>query len=402
MADFEYDKIRRNVSAFFVSTIAMTIGTGFLSDGYIQSYMLEAGMDEMSVGLYGAFSMLAGLAGYCFFNGFHPRGSRSYLGIVFFSGLLVCALPILLIADAVLKAAFLLYVGCSLFQFARAVEASCEYCLAPLLFPRETYGDASAKCGMLGSALALAISTACSVVLTGFTTARRYSVTFLIALICQLCAVMARRRYRLLERHSHNAEAGGFGRCRPSLRRGIRLLLPHMLRGAATACFYYFVTAAVRRVPLSEFGQTAVVMTGVLGTMCGCFLFMRLQRHKQTGTIILWSNIVCAASAVLCCFIRTEAEFFLLYVVYMASLAITSYAIPVGVLYSTEISQLPFVSSMRMFVMNGTSCLLMVPAAKILTVCPAWITMALGGAAYLASGLIFRMQYTDAFRKEAI
>ena len=63
MANLEYDKIRKNVSAFFISTIAMTIGTGFLSDGYIQSYMLETGMDEMSIGLYGTFSMLAGLAG---------------------------------------------------------------------------------------------------------------------------------------------------------------------------------------------------------------------------------------------------------------------------------------------------------------------------------------------------
>ena len=62
MANLENDKIRKNVSAFFVSTIAMTIGTGFLSDGYIQSYMLETGMDEMSIGLYGTFSMLAGLA----------------------------------------------------------------------------------------------------------------------------------------------------------------------------------------------------------------------------------------------------------------------------------------------------------------------------------------------------
>ena len=51
LANLEYDKIRKNVSAFFISTIAMTIGTGFLSDGYIQSYMLEMGMDEMSIGL---------------------------------------------------------------------------------------------------------------------------------------------------------------------------------------------------------------------------------------------------------------------------------------------------------------------------------------------------------------
>lgn len=400
MANLEYDKIRKNVSAFFISTIAMTIGTGFLSDGYIQSYMLEMGMDEMSIGLYGTFSMLAGLAGYYFFNCFHPRGSRSYLGVIFFSGLLVCALPVLLITNAVLKVALLLYVGCSLFQFARAIESSCEYCLAPLLFPRETYGDASAKCGMFGSAFALAISTICSVALTGFTITRRYSVTFLIALICQLCAVMARKRYMLLERNLDNAGTNVSDCFRLPLQQKIRLLLPHMLRGVATACFYYFVAVSVRKVSLSDFGQTAIVMTGVLGTMCGCFLFMRLQRHKQTGSIILWSNIICAMSAIMCCFIRTEIEFFLLYIIYMTTLAITCYAVPVGVLYSTEISQMPFVSSMRMFIMNGTSCLLMAPVAKLLSVYPAWITMVLGSVAYLLSGVIFCMQYTDIFKKK--
>ena len=50
---------------------------------------------------------------------------------------------------------------------------------------------------------------------------------------------------------------------------------------------------------------------------------------------------------------RSPALFFLLYFTYMVTNNITANAVPTGVIYSTPMADLPFISSMRMLVMSG-------------------------------------------------
>jgi len=133
----------------------------------------------------------------------------------------------------------------------------------------------------------------------------------------------------------------------------------------------------------------------IIGTMAACFLFMKLQQRVRTGAITLLSNTICAASAVAVCFCRSQWSFFALYTIYMLSLNVTAYAIPAGVIYSTPVNILPFISSMRMFVFNGALCALLTPVAGLMTIMPTWQVMAIGGAAFILCGVLFFRQFQD-------
>jgi len=90
--------------------------------------------------------------------------------------------------------------------------------------------------------------------------------------------------------------------------------------------------------------------------------------------------------------------FFVLYFGYMAFKNLVDYAIPAGVMYSTPIEELPFISSMRMLMTSGGVTIFIPLFSNMLTAVPAWCVMLAGSMVFAAGGVIFKLQYTDALK----
>ena len=390
--------IRRNVLTFFASTICYNLSGSYLAEGYIQAYLLSIGLDTMAIGIYGTCSTLAALLGFALFSIYRPKRSISYVKNILLFGLLGCALPLALIgAPRVRFALVLLCAGVAMYQISMSMKTSCEFSAIPMLIPREIYGSIAAKCGVIGSALAAALSAAGMWWFPEGSSERQYLVFFLLAFFGLMASALAARAYTPMESLMED-EKGKLPPSEGALAGKLWLLLPHFLRGAASACFYYFVTISFRSVKLSAAGQSAFVTVGVVSTMLACFLFMKLQNRFKTGAITLWSNVIAAAVAVATCLNASELGFFALYVVYTLAINVAAYAIPAGVMYCTPASEMPFISSMRMLVMNGAICLLLTPIAGLLKTVSPWAIMAAGGAIHIAAGAIFAVQYTDVLK----
>ncbi len=394
--DTQSSSVKRNILIFYLSSVSYTLASGLLSEGYVQSFLLRLGLDTMGIGLYGTFSQLSALLGYALFLLWHPRRRETYVRSIFFFGLWTVCLPLSLIGSGRWRfPVFLIYAGTVAYQLGIALKFSCEYSATPMLFPRERYGGISARCGMLGSGLAAAVSATAGSLLSGKDPISPYTVLFALALLALILSALPTRGYTALPALDQAPSPASASPSSPGLSRLLLILLPHLLRGMAAACFFYFVPVSFRSVTLSPLGESLFVTAGVLSTMAACFLFMKLQNRFRTGRVILASNILTAFAAMAACQNASEPGFFALYILYTLSYNVTAYAVPAGVLYSTPSPLLPRVSSLRLLVMSGATCALMTPVAGLLTHLPPLSVMAAGGLLHILSGLLFFAHHTD-------
>lgn len=392
---------KRNIRIYFISLLLYTVAMNFLRDGYVQAYLLGQGYTTRDISLYGTVGSLAGLAGYALFalfTSFITGDARTSLKILPISALLTCILPpALMVTGVITRGMGLALAGAAIYQLTMAVRTSCEYSTVPALFPRSEYGAVSGKSGIAGSLIAAAISLL-SAFLAFMDTDTKYRLFFAASLAALVISALMLFGYRL-----NGTVEGPSGEerkvsVRPPLKRTVWLLLPHTMRGVASAVFYYFVTVAFGRVTLDSAGQSVFVTLGVVGAMAGCWLFMRLQNRCRTGRMIFVSNIIAALAAAAVCFIRTPAAFFMTYAVHMISTSVTDYAVPAGVIYSVPSHELTFISSTRMFMLNGAVTVFIPIAARCLEAFPGIYVMAAGGLMYIAAGMIFRKQLDDSLK----
>ena len=156
------------------------------------------------------------------------------------------------------------------------------------------------------------------------------------------------------------------------------------------------MVASFRRFELPAALQPLMVAVGVCGSVAGVYAFGWLEKRRvRTGRQIFAANAICALCGVLTAINTSPALFFLLYFAYMLTNNLTANAVPTGVIYSTSIQDLPFISSARMLVMNAASCVMIPVWGRMLNAVPAWTVMLACGAVHLLTGAIFRRQYTD-------
>jgi MFS family permease len=357
---------------------------------------MELGMDVQQIGLYGTLGYVASLAAYLLFNFFKPKDG-SYLKPMFFAALCLILSPLMLIlAGLVPKLLLLTIAGNALYQFMLGFRGSCDYSVVPTIFPRSHYGVLSSKCGMIGSGLAALVSMLTASLTTGGNSLSGYMTIFVAAAAAMSISALAMKGYR-----PHPVQDS----VKRLERKGGKLtwqtawmLLPHLLRGIANGGFYYFVVVSLEKVTLTASLSSLIVTVGVLGAMAGCFLFMKLEKHMTTGRLILIGCVLCGMCAFLTTFNSLPVLFFALYFGYMAFKNIVDYAIPAGVMYSTPIEQLPFISSMRMLMTSGGVTVFIQVFSNMLSVVPSWTVMLISAAVFAAAGVIFRIQYTDALK----
>ena len=384
-----------NETVFLIVSVLYGLGTSFLSEGYIQAYMLELGMSVQQIGLYGTLGNVGALSSYALFSFFKPK-NNNYMTPMFITALGITILPILLaVISLAPQLAVILLLASAVHSFALGFRTSCDYCVVPTIMPRARYGNLSGKCGMIGSGLAALVSAVSASVMSGADAMSGYMTIFLSAAAALLLSATAIRFYKPTmpsEGAAQKAEGKLFSK------RTAWILLPHLLRGIATGGFYYFVVVSMQRVTLPASGSSLIVTIGVVGAMVGCVIFMFLDKRMKTGLITLIGNLIAGLCAVLTAFNTTPALFFVLYFGYMVFLNVSAYAIPAGVVYSVPADELPFISSMRMLMMSAGSMVFIQVFSLMMTVLPAWTVMVAAAAVYATAGVVFKIQYTDALK----
>jgi len=386
-----------NEMVFLIVSVLYGLGTSFLSEGYIQAYMLDLGMSVQQIGLYGTLGNVGALSSYALFSFYKPK-NNDYMTPMFVMALGITILPILLaVMSFVPQLAVILLLASAVHSFALGFRTSCDYCVVPTIMPRAHYGNLSGKCGMIGSGLAALVSAVSASLMAGADAMSGYMTIFMSAAAALLLSATAIRFYKPTM-PSEGVAKKEKGRGRLFSKRTAWILLPHLLRGIATGGFYYFVVVSMQRVTLSASGSSLIVTIGVVGAMVGCVIFMFLDKRMKTGQITLIGNLIAGLCAVLTAFNTVPALFFVLYFGYMVFLNVSAYAIPAGVVYSVPADELPFISSMRMLMMSAGSMVFIQVFSLLMTVLPSWTVMAAAAAVYAAAGVVFKIQYTDALK----
>ena len=382
---------------FLIVSVFYGLGTSFLSEGYVQAYMLDLGMSVQQIGLYGTLGNIGALSSYALFSFFRPKNDN-YMTPMFIMALGIALLPILLaLLSLAPQLAVILLLVSTVHSFALGFRASCDYCVVPTIMPRSQYGNLSGKCGMIGSGLAALVSAASASIMAGADAMSGYMTIFLAAAASLIISATAIRFYKpALPTEEAVKKAKGKGSS--FSKRSAWILLPHLLRGISTGGFYYFVVVSMQRVTLSASGSSLIVTIGVVGAMVGCLLFMFLEKRMKTGLITLIGNLIAGLCAVLTAFNTQPVLFFALYFGYMMFNNVSAYAIPAGVVYSVSAEELPFISSMRMLMMSCGSTVCIQLFSMLMSVWAAWTVMAIAAAVYAAAGVIFKLQYSDALK----
>lgn len=386
-----------NETVFLIVSVLYGLGTSFLSEGYIQAYLMDLGMNVQQIGLFGTLGNAGALASYALFSLYKPKNGN-YMTPMFIMALWLAALPVMLaLVSLVPQLAVVILLMSALHSFAQGFRASCDYCVVPTIMARARYGNLSGKCGMIGSGLAALVSAVSASILSGADAMTGYMTIFLAA-ACALIISAAAIRFYKPTAPAEDAAKKEKGKGKLLSARSAWILLPHLLRGIATGGFYYFVVVSMQKVTLPVSGSSLIVTIGVVGAMMGCLAFMFLEKRMKTGTITLIGNLIAGLCAVLTAFNVSPVMFFVLYFGYMMFNNVSAYAIPAGVVYSVPAVELPFISSMRMLMMSCGSTVCIQLFSLLMTVWPAWTVMVISAAVYAAAGVIFRIQYTDALK----
>lgn len=278
-----------NERFYMIVSVFYGLGVSFLSEGYVQAYLLELGMGVREIGLYGTLGYVAALAAYALFAVYKPR-SGGYLGAMFVAALMLAAFPLILTAAGGLAApGVLVLTGGALYQFMLGFRGSCDYSAVPVIMPRASYGRLSGRCGMIGSGLAAAVSAMGAVVIAGQNAMTGYRAMFIAAAAALLISAAAIRGYR--PSHHVDAQTRSARSVRRMSAKNAWILLPHLLRGIASGGFYYFVAISLDRVTLGASGSSLIVTVGVVGSMMGCLAFMQLEKRMKTGAVTLIGNV---------------------------------------------------------------------------------------------------------------
>ena len=385
----------KNQLAFSLNELSCAFAGCFISESYVQAFFLLLGLSVSQISLYGTLSYAAALLSYIAFGFYRPR-NQSYFGMFKAWSYPVPLLPLALCLAPGLSFRYpLILTSAVIYQISSGFRVSALFSTIPMLFPRRYYGRLLARCSTIGCALGAAVSIV-NAVFVGSRSLSSYQVLFGVSAALYLGGALSIRlmhpmepteeevahRHRLSLRESLNA-------------RTMRLLAPHLLRGIATGGFYYFVVASFRRFSLPASMQPLMVTVGVCGSVAGVYAFGWLDKRARTGSQIFFSNVICALCAVLTALNTSPVLFFGLYFLYMLTNNLTANAVPTGVIYSTSIEDLPFISSARMLVMSGASCIMIPVWGRMLDVIPVWVVMLLCGVIHIATGYIFKRQYTD-------
>ncbi len=387
-----------NETVFLIVSVFYGLGGSFLSEGYIQTYLLELGMSVQQIGLYGILGNAGAVASYALFSFYKPRNG-SFLTPLFITSLGITIFPIVLALTSLVPrigAALLLFNAA--YQFLLGFRTSSDYCVVPMVMPRSHYGKLSSKCGMIGSGLAALVSVLSAAIMRDASAMSGYMTIFISAAAALLISAGAVRFYRPMNTDGEMAQKADT-RGKRLTRRSAWILFPHLLRGIACGGLYYYVVISLQRVTLSSSQSSLIVTIGVVGAMLGCAIFMFLEKYMKTGTIILLSNAAVGLCALLTAFNVSPIWFLVIYFVYVTVNNTSCYAIPAGVVYVIPGEELPFISSMRMLMMTGGSTVFIQVFSMLMNVWPSWTVMAISALVYIAAGVVFKLQFTDTLKK---
>ena len=387
----------RNQRAFFLNELSTSFAGCFLSESYVQAYLLMLGLGVGQISLYGSVSYAAALISYVTFLLYRPANG-SYFALFNLSSYPLLLLPLALcLVPGVAWRFPVILIAVFIYQFCGGFRSATMFTVVPTLFPRRYYGSLLAKCSTLGCALGALISIVNALFVREQSMAS-YSVLFAVSAVLYLSGALSIRLMRPGEPEEEKVHSGHAGLRASLTPQNFRLLAPHLLRGIAAGGYFYFVVASFNRLTLPAALQPLMVAAGVCGSVFGVFLFGRLEKRLRTGDQIFLGNVVCALCGVLTALNRSPALFFVVYFVYMASNNLTANAVPAGVIYSTPMDNLPFISSMRMLVMSGATCLMIPVWGWLLNALPAWSVMLACAGVHIATGAIFKAQYRDSLK----
>ena len=396
------DRESKNKALYVLVSLLYTVGYGLCAEGYLQAYMLQSGLSAAAIGLYGSVTQLSALAAYAIFAGYAPKNG-SYRRAFVLSSTVYALYPVGFLIMGVLGGNTAMILGAMLMAaaingFMGAFRFACENCVVPLLFARRDYGVLLGKSGMIGSALATAISLIGASVLSKIDAMIGYRVFFAIAagaLMLAACLVPA-FSMELPQGETAGKQKSGLPYRRIFTKQFMILLLPHFLRGISEAGIYYFVVVALLNITLSTLETSLIVTVGVAASMLGNFLLMFFSSRLNTGKLVQRSIYLIAACMILVVFTRVNWLFFALYFVFKTAVNVMGNAVPVGVMRATPLEDMPLVTPVRMFVLSGTNSLCTLLFGALFERIPALCIMGFTAATLLTAGFFFRRQFTDA------
>ncbi|MHC1694870.1 MAG: hypothetical protein AB9835_06305 [Eubacteriales bacterium] len=398
------DSSRKHNSVTYTSMVLiMTIGMTFCMDGYIQSYLLKLGIGTQGVGLYGFVIQITALVTYLAASTiavnaekFMSRYIKSAFGIsllpvgliisIQFKNFLPAVLPVIFIAGSIQSACI-------------SYKSTAEYCLIPYIIKRKDYVKLYSGAAIAGGVVSAIITYLFDNTKTAESFPGGYMRLFsLSAVFIVLGGVLAiTLRPDFVRYGKSQAKKITYKDIFLKLLSGNynSLLFPHILRGVGIAGMYFIIPVTMKNIALTEQHMTKYVITCVLTGIAGNVIFLLVSKFLRTGVVTLTANVVCSVCLILIAFNKSIALFFIIIGVFQCFNIISQLSIPAGVLRSTANEDLPFISSLRLFLTSAVSSVLILLFGWLLSFVLPVIIMFFCALVFTYCGYLYSHQFED-------
>lgn len=397
--------VRRNKWNYLFAATLYTFAANFQSSGFATPFNVnDLGMSAFELSIASTVSAIASMVAYFLLSVCHMRNMKR---VMIVSSFLLCLSPLMSILFLFTgRTALVIPLQCvigAVFAVATACKSTCEYSITPLLFPRKDYGGMTAKCGIIGGIIAIGIGFV-STLFNQISSFQRYLLFFSIITIGYFLSALLIFRYRTIsnlepktaeEVKAPSKEKKNFS---GNLLEKLWMLLPHLLRGIVNVGFGYIMIIALKNFTFSATGQSMLVTISSAALLIACSGFMKIEKHMRSGLIILVSYVILALGGLLACTTKSEIVFLVVYCIYLMANHMKDYAIPVGVMYSVRMEDLPYISSVRMLVVSVAGLVLTTPVAALVDVKPI-LVISITSLLAIVTGAIFFIQYKDKYKQ---
>lgn len=376
--------------------------SNLIATSYVMAFMLNLGLGTAEVAMLGVTLTATALVAYFLFSVFKPKGG-SYRNTMIVNAFCMVIYPVCLLISALLSgraALILILAGCTVYSIAGAFKSSAEFVLVPQLYPRRDYGKIAGLGSSIGCLITAGISFVGSATLANTEGNTGYIVFFAISVVFMLVAAYITTRFRLNHANNEAAEnaSGGVDLKAPFMRlKDISFawrMLPHLLRGATMAGYYYIPLVAMANSPLNASQSGYLVLVGVLAQLIGSLIFTRLSQKVRSGYLVLVPFVIIIASMLVVPFVHSVPVFFVLYFISASASCVSDNGIPLGVIRSTTSEDMPLVSSLRMMFTMGSNCLLTM-VFGLLIESMSFIAMLIAAVVTAVAGLLYFGQFRD-------
>ena len=379
---------KANIIWYMGIEITFACGLIFSSFAFVQTFLIELGLNSTYIGLIGFIGQLALAAGYVIFIGDASQNEqikRRYYKTTLF----LCLVPLVLVGVGLISInsgsyrMFFILIVITLATAVQNIGTAYNSILGNRLFIKTINvrycGQIIGYSGVIGSIIGAGISLFSTRYMEGKGFPTGFYLFFGLSVLFFLAKALFITILKIINNKTDDKSINSVKNiCLESRSPLIQikklwhnpnsrnLFLPNTLRGFAAAGPFYIMAIGIKNLQFPAVYSNYTAMAVTLGTIAGNILFSASIVKLPSGKVIFAGTIISAGSLIGICLVKTMEGFLILNFFVMIGQILIDNGVPIGVFRNVPEDILGAVTGMRMLLMSAGSALSIVLAGYLL------------------------------------